>query len=98
MLLTTVLVVIYGGPAMRGAPPSPGAPATVQAPDLGIAAAEITAIFSMERFGGFTFAAGDSLSNGPHLIGRSADGATGLDLAGDVRARHEISSLTLAGA
>jgi hypothetical protein len=83
VLLTAVIAVVYGGPVIRGgAAPSTSPRPSAAVASLAIAADEITAVFSGERFGAFTFADAGSVDGAPFVGGRSADGATELDLAG----------------
>ena len=84
VLLTAVVAVVYGGPALQGAPRLPAATSTpaIRVATLGLAANELTVVFSSGRFGGFEFTDEGRVDGAPLLSGVSADGATSLALWG----------------
>jgi hypothetical protein len=84
VLLTAVVAIIYGGPAIRGGARTPAAtPApTARVATLGLGANEVAIVFASARLGAFEFTDEGLVDGAPMLTGASADGRMSLELWG----------------
>ena len=86
LLLTAVVAVVYGGPAIRGGARTPTAtPAptpTARVATLGLATNEVTMVFASGRLGAFEFSDEGIVDGAPLLTGIAGDGRMGLELWG----------------
>ncbi len=102
VILVVVVAIVASGTILKPRPaatPQPGATGQVggnTAPSLGIAAADISAVFQLPYAGSFTFTPAAGGQTGPsgaasRIAGESADGVTAIELTGP---RDDVTSAT----